>query len=203
VTRNRILTALTACAVVAAVVAAGWTAQAALLPAPARGAVVATQAMSWLETGRTAASAFTLGGSRTVSRCRGRTLRFADGNVEQTVELVTDAATRVYPLSYPFRDASGRRVGRPSGIALTRLQLAGCPAALEALIGSVLKHRDRAPALGDARFAGRDALTLRIWTPSGTMTVFLDAGDKRPLGLALAGRRVSGRARLRWEAGAA
>lgn len=196
--RNSIVTLSTACAVVAVVVAAGWGAQAMLLPAPARGAVVATKAMTWLSAGRTSESVFTLGSDPTHSRCRDRTLRFADGNVEQAAVLDTGDGPRLFPLSYPFRDAHGRHVGRPAGLALTRLQLAGCPAALTALIGTVLAHTDRAPAPAHGRFGGHRALTLKIWTASGTMTVFLDASGKRPLGLELAGPVLSGRSRLHW-----
>ena len=194
--RGWIVSALTACAVAGVVLGAGWTLQAAVLPEPTPQALVATQAMSWLAGDRTLASTYVLGGGEPVhSTCATRKLRFPDGNVEAAVLLETDGQKTLIPVGYPFRTVQGTPARRPSGLALTRLQLAGCPPVLESTIGGLITRKTEAP-VGRARVAGRPALTLQIWTKAGRLTVFLAEDSKQPLAITLAGPRLSGRASL-------
>ena len=196
--RGWVVSLLTAGGVGVAVLAAGWSLQAAALRAPAHGAIVATQAMSWLTGSRPIESTVTIAGSAPVqSRCVLHKLRFADGNVENAALLRTGGTTRVIPVGYPFRDASGKRVGKPAGVQLVRLALAGCPPVLESLLGGLIKYRAKPPRVYDATVAGRTALALKIWTKAGQVTVYLAAGSKEPLQVTVTGSRLTGRATLK------
>lgn len=196
--RGLVVSLLTAGAVGVAVCAAGWSLQAAALPAPAQGAIVATQAMSWVAGSRPIESTVTIAGSAPVrSSCVLQKLRFADGDVENAALLRAGGTTRVVPVGYPFRDASGKRVGKPQGAQLVRLALAGCPPVLESLLGGLIKYRAKPPRVHDATVAGRKALTLRIWTKAGQVTVYLAADSKEPLQVAVSGSHLTGHATLK------
>jgi hypothetical protein len=191
----RILSALVACGVAAGMLGGAWVLQAATLPKPDPGHLVAAQALAWLSSDRIVESTFAVGGSAPVrSRCVPTWLR-AGGRREPAVRLTVGGDTRVIPVGLPYLTARGRQAGKPRGPLLARLELAGCAPVLDSLIGGLVRYRS-STAVGEARINGRPALTLRIWTKAGRLTVFLDRASKRPLAVALAGR-LDGRAQLR------
>lgn len=188
--------ALVAAAVAAGVLAGAWALQAATLPAPDPGNLVAARAMAWLAGDRMAESTFSLGKGLPVrSRCS-RTWVPADGTRELAVRLTAAGRTRVIPLGRPSATIRGKRVEKPRGALLARLELAGCPPVLASQIAGLVRHGS-GTAVGQARLDGRPALTLRIWTRAGHVTVYVDADTKRPLAVILAGKDLTGRARLR------
>jgi hypothetical protein len=201
--RGWAVTLLAAAAVAAAVLAVGWSLQAVALPAPARGSLVATQAMSWVAGTDPIESTYTVAGAAPAhSTCVRHELRFADGNVETAALLRTGGKTQVVPVGYPFRNARGVRVGKPQGVELARLALAGCPPVLESLIGGLIKYRADPPRVGETTVAGRKTLTLRIWTKAGQIAVSLAADSKQPLTVTVSGPKLEGRATLTLGAGA-
>lgn len=194
--RRRVVTVLTASAVAAGVLGGAWALQAATLPAPDPGGLVAAQAMSWLAGDRLVESTFVVGDGPPVrSRCI-RTWLPVGSDREPAVRLTVGGRTRVIPIGRPYVTVHGKRVEKPRGPLLARLVLAGCPTVLESQIAGLVKYRSSTP-VGLARLEGRQALTLRIWTRAGRVTVYLDAESKRPLAVALTGRDPAGRARLR------
>lgn len=194
--RRRPVTVLVAAAVAAGVLGGAWGLQAATLPAPDPGNLVAARAMAWLAGDRMVESTFTLGkGLPARSRCS-RTWVPADGTRELAVRLTVAGTTRVIPLGRPLATIRGRRVEKPRGALLARLELAGCPPVLESQIAGLVRHGP-GTAVRQARLDGRPALTLGIWTRAGRVTVYLDAETKRPLAVVLAGKDLAGRARLR------
>lgn len=196
--RGWAVSVLTAAAIVAAVLGVAFGLQAAILPRPAHGAVVATQAMAWVSGKQPMASTVTTAGAGTTrSTCVRHDLRFPDGNVEAAARLTAQGTTRVIPVGYPFRTAAGVRVGKPRGLQLARLALAGCPPVLESLLGGLMKYRSSPPTVGRATVAGRAALTLTTWTKGGRVTVYLAADSKQPLAVSVDGPRLQARARLR------
>jgi hypothetical protein len=201
--RRGIAAALTACAVAGGGAAAAWILQAAALPRPARGNVVAARAMGWLRSDRVLESTFVIGTGRPVrSRCTPTRLPVGEGRPETAVLVDLDGARHVVVVGPPYLTIRGTEAEKPRGLALARLALAGCAPVLRSLIGSLVGLRS-APPVGRARIDGRAAQTLRIWTKAGRVTVYLDETSKRPLAVALAGRRLTGRARLRLPRGGA
>jgi hypothetical protein len=194
--RGRLATVLAAAAVAAGALGGAWALQAATLPAPDPGALVAARTMSWLAGYRVVESTFVIGDGRSArSRCVRTWLRVG-GDREPAVRLTVGGTTRTIPIGRPYVTASGRQVGKPRGALLARLVLAGCPPILASQIAGLVHYRSSTP-VGEARLDGRPAQTLQIWTTAGRVTVYLDAGSKRPLAVALAGRAPAGRARLR------
>jgi hypothetical protein len=190
------VTLVAGAAVALGVLGGAWALQAATLPPPDPGDLVAARAMSWLAGDRIVDSAFVMGKSTSFrSRCA-RTWIAVDGAREPAVRLTVAGRTQVVPVGRPFVAARGRHVGKPRGPLLARLQLAGCPPVLQSLIAGLVRLPTSTP-VGRARLTGRPVLTLRIWTKSGRLTVYLEAGSKRPVAVGLAGPRLSGQARLR------
>jgi hypothetical protein len=194
--RRRLAAALAAAAVALAVLGGFWVLQAATLPAPDPGHLVAARALSWLAGNRLVESTFVVGESPPVRSSCVRTWLPAGGSREQAVRLTIADSTRVIPIGRPYLTVRGRQAGKPRGPLLARLALAGCAPVLDALVGGLVKHWSSTP-VGRARLGDRPALTLRIWTSAGGLTVYLDPASKRPLAVALAGR-LAGRAQLRF-----
>jgi len=195
--RRGIAAALTACGVAGCGGAAAWALQAAALPRPASGSVVAARAMSWLAGDRALESTFVIGTERPVrSRCVPTRLPVGDGRPEPAVLLEVDGRRRVVAVGPPYLTIRGTRAEKPHGLERVRLALAGCAPVLQSLIGSLVGLQTT-PTVGRARVDGRAAQTLRIWTKAGRLTVYVDEQSKRPLTVTLAGPRVVGRARLR------
>lgn len=195
--RGRLVTLLTAAAVCVAVLGAGWTVQTALLLEPAEGKVIATKAMAWVSGPKPVSSTVVTGSAPPVrSTCTRGTIRFPDGNVETTAHLTSGGVTTVVPIGYPFRQADGTRLGPPQAGTLVRLALAGCPPALDSLLGGLLKFASKPPVAGHAVLSGRAVRTLVVGTKAGRVTVYLDAGSKRPLAVSVSGREISAHSRL-------
>ena len=187
--------ALTACGVAGAGAGAAWALQAAVLPRPDPGNVVAARAMAWLTDHRVVESTFVLGtGAPVHSRCVPLRLPAGDGSLVTAVRF--EAGGRKQVIAVGARTSAGGKGKRPAGLARVRLALAGCAPVLQSLIGRLVRLH-ATPAVGRARLAGRELRTLRIWTRVGDLTVLLDGGSERPLAVRLAGRHVSGRSRLR------
>jgi hypothetical protein len=181
------------------VAGAAWALQAAGLPRPDPGGLVAARAMSWLTSDRVAESRFTLGDAAPArSRCSRAELH-VPGDVQPAVRLELGNVVRTVPFG---PSTHGRTPPRPGGLELARLQLAGCPPVLAGLIAGVVKYTTRTP-FKQTRLNGKPALTLAVWTKTGRLTVYLDEASKRPLAVTLAGPRYTGRARLRLVAHAA
>jgi hypothetical protein len=193
--RGRAVTVLAAATVAGGVLGGAWALQAATLPAPDPGNLVAVRAMGWLAGERLVESTFAVGDGPSVRSSCVRTWLSAKGSREQAVRLTVAGRMRVIPIARPYVDARGKQVGRPNGPLLARLELAGCPPVLASQIAGLVRHGSRTP-VGQARVAGRPALTLKIWTRAGRVTVYLDGETKRPFALTVAGRRPAGQARL-------
>jgi hypothetical protein len=195
--RRGIAAALTACGVAGAGAAAAWTLQAAALPRPARGNLVAARAMEWLTSDRVLESTFVIGSGRPVrSRCVPTRLPVGEGRPETAVLVDLDGKKHVVVVGPPYLTIRGTEAEKPRGLERARLALAGCAPVLRSLIGRLVGLHS-APPVGRARINGHAAQTLRIWTKAGRVTVYLDEKSKRPLAVTLVGRRIAGRARLR------
>jgi hypothetical protein len=190
------LTATVAAVVAAGVLGTAWALQAATLPPPDPGHLVAARAMSWLAGDRLAESTFAVGGGPPVrSSCTGSWLPVG-GRRELVVRLrVAGRTPAVVPIGRPYVTLRGVQVARPAGRRLAQLALAGCPPVLESLLAGLVRRQSSTP-VGRARLAGRDALTLRVWTRAGRLTVYLETGSKKPFAVALAGPYLTGSGRL-------
>jgi hypothetical protein len=195
--RRWVVAALISSAVPAGVLGAAWLLQAAVLPKPEQGRLIAAQAMSWLAGDRLAGSTFAIGEGRPVrSSCVRTWLPLGDGTVRPAVRLETGGRTRVVAVGPPFRSIGGQPAKRPQGLVLARLALAGCAPVLESLVGGLLRHRSKL-LVGRDRVGGEPALTLRIGTKAGRVTVYVAPGNMQPLAVAVDGPELTGRARLR------
>jgi hypothetical protein len=195
--RRGIAAALAACGVAGGGAAAAWALQAAALPRPAPGKLVAARAMSWLTGNRVVESTFVIGAGRPVhSRCVRTRLSVGGGRLETAVLLELDGRRSVVAVGPPYLAIRGAQGEPPAGLARARLALAGCAPVLQSMIAALVKfHATVTP--GRDHLAGRAVRTLRIWTKAGRLTVYLDETSKRPLAVTLVGDHVVGRARLR------
>lgn len=194
--RARIVSVLVAGGVAAGVLGGAWVLQAATLPAPDPGHLVAAQALSWLTGERLVESTFVVGERPPVRGSCVRTWLPVANSREPAVRLTIAGSTRVIPVALPYLTSRGQQAAKPPGPLLARLVLAGCAPVLDSMIGGTVTYRSSTP-VGKTRLGGHPALTLRIWTRAGRLTVYLDPASKRPLAVALSGR-LTGRAQLRF-----
>jgi hypothetical protein len=194
--RARLVSVLVAGGASAGMIGGAWVLQAATLPAPDPGHLVAAQALSWLTGERLVESTFVVGESRPVRSSCVRTWLPVGSGREPAVQLTVAGRTRVIPVGLPYLTARGQQAAKPPAPLLARLALAGCAPVLDSMIGGTVKYRSSTP-IGKARLGGRPALTIRIWTRAGRLTVYLDPASKRPLAVTLSGR-LAGRAQLRF-----
>jgi hypothetical protein len=184
--RPTAVTLLVAAAVAGGVLVAGWSLQAAALPAPERGDEAAIRALTLLSRYRSVSSRFTIDDGAAV---RGRCLEGwfpLDGRITRGTMLRLSDGSQLFAASESHLTPQ----------ALVELELAGCPRILPPRLEQLIQSGDSTHTTR-AWAAGQPALAVRVRAKRATTT--LDVAPKRdvPLALDVRGARISGRSRLR------
>jgi hypothetical protein len=195
--RSALVTLLVAAAVGAAVLGAGWTVQAAALPAPDRADLIVARAAAWLSGYRFVESVFAVGGHRAV---RGRCLQSwipagRAGAQPGTVLHFGRTGTIVAPDGGTVQ-VLGVVHGEPSSLVAAQLELAGCPRRLGHLIEAYTQ------SLPDVRIkritvADRPAIGFGLPLERGRMEIYVTPRTYRPIALSLTAGRYTGHSLLR------
>jgi hypothetical protein len=190
-----VVTVAVASAVGFATLAGGWALQAALLPPPERGDVVAARAVSWLVAYRLVESTFRIGDAPPV---HGRCLQFPllGGLAGRGLILRLDNGLSVIESGPHELRVEGATRSEPRGLPITQLELAGCPPVLVSRIAGLVQSHSSVH-VERSFVAGRPALALRVPTTLNRIVIYLAPKTYRPIGVSVTSGRFSGLARIR------
>jgi hypothetical protein len=195
--RSALVTLLVAAAVGAAVLGAGWTVQAAVLPAPDRADLIVARAAKWLSGYRFVESVFAVGGHRAVrARCLQTWVPAKRGGSRRgTVLHFGRTGTIVAPEGGALQ-VLGVAHGEPWPLAAAQLELAGCPRLLSHVIEA---YTQSLPDIRVKRItvADRPAIGFGLPLESGRMEIYVTPRTYRPIALSLTAGRHSGHSLIR------
>jgi hypothetical protein len=195
--RSALVTVLVAAAVGAAVLGAGWTVQAAALPAPDRADLIAARAAAWLSGYRFVESVFAVGGRRAVrARCLESWVPATGGGLQRgTVLHFGRTGTIVLP-EQGVLQVLGIAHREPSALTVAQLELAGCPRRLSHMLEV---YTQSIPDLHIKRVtvADRPAIGFALPLGSGRMEIYVTPRTYRPIALALTAGPYTGHSLIR------
>jgi hypothetical protein len=165
--------------VAAAILAGGWSLEAAGLPAAARGNVDAVKAAEWLTRFRLTSSSLNVHGRPIRGRCYHGWFHAPGGRREHGSLLSLSDGASVRDLVQHALVTTGSLTLRP----LAALELAGCTEVLGPRVASFAVANT--VRMGHAFLGGHSVLTLRL----RRLTLLVASGSDRPLGVVLAGIR--------------
>jgi hypothetical protein len=194
--RPALVTLLLAVAVGAAVLGAGWLAQSAVLPAPARADMIAAAASTWLSRYRLVVSRFRIGSSGPVqATCLQGWFAEPDGTLApgtllrfgRTSILASDGRTTQVPRA--------PRAAR-SRLLVVRLALAGCPRFLARRVVALIQSGPR-PPIERTVLSGRPVIALRIGTRGLRLRLYLQPLTYRPIAVSASDGGLMGVSEIR------
>jgi len=191
------VTLLVATAVGATVLAAGWTVQAAALPAPERADLIAAHTASWFARYRFVESAYSIAGAPAVrAQClQGWFAAGRRGSRPGTVLHFGRQAT-IIALSGRRLEVLGVPHGERPRLAMVQLLLSGCPRLLATSVAAAL-NTGHGARIERADVAGHPAIAFSVPLSFGSMLVYVTPRTYRPIALSLESPRFNGHSRIR------
>lgn len=175
-----------------------WTVQAAALPAPERGDLIAARAASWLSRYRLVESAFAIDGAPAIhAGCLQGWFPASLGQSDPGTVLhfgrrhATIAALAGHKLS-----VTGVRHRERPRTALALLELAGCARVLGHDIAALLQTQAKVH-IERATVTDQPAIGIRVPVKHGRMVVYVTPRTYRPIAVSLTDANVTGRSRIR------
>jgi hypothetical protein len=195
--RSALVTLLVAATVGAAVLGAGWTVQAAALPAPDRADLIVARAAGWLSGYRYVESVFAVGGRRAVrAQCLQTWVPANGGGLQRGTVLHFGRTGTIVVPDGGVLQIRGVAHGEPSPLAVAQLQLAGCPSRLGHMIEAFTQ------SLPDVHIkrvtvADRPAIGFTLPLGSSRMEIYVTPRTYRPIALSLTTGRYTGHSLIR------
>lgn len=191
------MTLFVALATGSAVLGMGWGVQAAVLPLPRRGALVASHTAAWLLRYRLVESTFSIGkGPAVPATCTETWFRSPDGLADRGVVLRMGKGRGIVTLRPRHLDVIGAPRGQARWVPRAELELAGCSRLLADQIVAAVQSAHK-PRLTAPVESGRALLALHLRSAPLKLVVLVARLTDRPVGLEVAGRTYVGRSVLR------
>jgi hypothetical protein len=184
--RQTAMTMLVAVAVTGGVLVAGWSLQAAALPAPERGDEAAISALTLLSRYHSVSSTLEIDNGPVVrARCQEGWFP-VEGGIARGTMLVLNDRSRI------FTESDGHITPR----MLVELELAGCPRVLPPRLEALVQAGDSTHTTR-AWSAGSPALAVHVHARRAEFTLYVAPKRDVPLALDVRGARVTGRSSIR------
>ena len=173
--------------------AAAWGLQAATLPRPTHGQLLAADAVRWLTLYRRSSGVERLDGGRTLrSTCiQGWFAPDGTGPLEHGSALELADAERVLAVEHHLGVLEPSRRAEPRFAPLVELELAGCPHVLAMRIGAVLAAH-RAVGVWPTSVLARPAIALRFHTRLSEILLYVTPRTREPIAVRVNAPHVSG-----------
>ena len=191
--RRALRTLLPAALLVAVVGAAAWGLQAATLPRPTRGQLLAADAARWLTLYRRSAGVERLDGRRALrSTCiQGWFPPYGTGQLEHGAALELGDGERVLAVEHHLGVLGPPPTPEPRFAPLVELELAGCPHVLAMRIDAVLAAH-RGVGVWRTSVLARPVVALRLHTRLSEILLYVAPRTREPIAVRVNAPGVSG-----------
>jgi hypothetical protein len=198
--RRALRTLLPAAVVVALVGGVAYGLQAATLPRPTRGDLLAADASRWLTHYRRSSGFERLDGRRTLHGVciQGWSPPYGTGPLEHGAALGLSNGERVFSVDSHLGVLGPHRLWQSRFVPLVQLELAGCPRVLAMRIGAVLAAH-RPVRVWRASVLGRPAIVLRLHTRLSEILLYVAPRTRKPIAVRVNAPGVAGFGSFRLE----